>query len=535
MFEQQNFEKVNILLVNDDPKALMAMEAVLLELDENIVKAESGEEALRHLLVMEFAVIILDVKMPGMDGFETARIIRQRQQTRHIPIIFVTAYAQTELDRSTGYELGAADYLFTPIIPDVLKAKVRVFVDLFRTTQTVKKQAISLGDVNRKLYEAHQEMMVIGKELYGIAGKLERHIESQSQQFLDVEKQYRRIFENISEGIFQIRPDGGIILANSALIKMLGYDSYEEFTANNTNIYTLFVNPNKGEEFRQEMESYGKVRSFEVNVWTRDKTIIWVLLIADTFHKKDSQIYYEGIMVNISEHKELEEETLRAEKAEIMAELAAETAHEIRNPLQVIQAGIYLLGKLANKEDGKINQTIGQMNAALGRSTKFLDDLIDVSRVPVLQINPIDINKLLQDAVQGINIPPAIRVDWDITESLPNIPADLIRMQEMMHNIIKNALESIEGDGVLGIRSEQDEKFVKITISDTGKGMSEDEMAKAWSPFYSNKPVGKGLGLAIVKRLIEAHHGRVDIESKIGAGTRVLVRLPIGLETAGKD
>src|SRR5437868_993972 len=120
---------VNILLVDDRPEKLLALEAVLEDLHQNVVRAYSGREALRALLNQDFAVILLDVNMPGLDGFETAALIRQRQSSEHIPIIFITAFAD-EMHVARGYSLGAVDYIAAPVVPEVLRTKVTVFVDL---------------------------------------------------------------------------------------------------------------------------------------------------------------------------------------------------------------------------------------------------------------------------------------------------------------------------------------------------------------------------------------------------------------------
>src|SRR4029079_7191527 len=135
--------KASILIVDDRPDKLLALEAVLEELGENIVRAYSGREALRHILTHEFAVILLDVNMPDMDGFETAQLIRQRKSSAHVPIIFLTAMSD-EMHVARGYSLGAVDYILTPVVPQVLKSKVAVFVDLFRKSQQVEQQANSL-------------------------------------------------------------------------------------------------------------------------------------------------------------------------------------------------------------------------------------------------------------------------------------------------------------------------------------------------------------------------------------------------------
>jgi two-component system, sensor histidine kinase and response regulator len=133
--------RASILLVDDRPDKRLAMETIIADLGENIVQASSGKEALRCLLQQEFAVILLDVNMPGMDGFETALLIRQRERTAHTPIIFVTGISDTETHVSRGYSLGAVDYILTPVMPEVLRTKVQVFVELFKKTDQVKRQA----------------------------------------------------------------------------------------------------------------------------------------------------------------------------------------------------------------------------------------------------------------------------------------------------------------------------------------------------------------------------------------------------------
>ena len=132
--------KASILIVDDRPDKLLALEAVLEDLGQTIVRAYSGREALRHVLDREFAVILLDVNMPGMDGFETAGMIRQRKTSEHIPIIFITAFGD-EIHMARGYELGAVDYIMAPVNPSVLRSKVGVFVELYNKTAQVSRQA----------------------------------------------------------------------------------------------------------------------------------------------------------------------------------------------------------------------------------------------------------------------------------------------------------------------------------------------------------------------------------------------------------
>ncbi len=144
---------VDILLVDDNPNNLLALEAILANINGRFVKASSGAEALKCLLSQDFALIILDIQMPDMDGFETAEMIRGRERSRRIPIIFLTAFNRSDTQVHKGYALGAVDFLFKPIFPEVLRSKVHVFVDLFRKTEEVRKQAELLRDVEKHEHE----------------------------------------------------------------------------------------------------------------------------------------------------------------------------------------------------------------------------------------------------------------------------------------------------------------------------------------------------------------------------------------------
>ncbi len=146
-------DQANILLVDDQPANLLALEAVLEELGHRLVRTGSGEEALRRLLDQDFAVILLDVRMHGLDGFETAKLVRGRERSRHTPILFLTSHEDNRLPVEEAYALGAVDYLVKPVVPVILRAKVAVFVELFRKTEQVKGQAERLRRLERREFE----------------------------------------------------------------------------------------------------------------------------------------------------------------------------------------------------------------------------------------------------------------------------------------------------------------------------------------------------------------------------------------------
>src|SRR5512140_579500 len=143
-------DKVNILLVDDQPNNLLALESILAETGENLVRADSGKRALKQLLDRDFAVILLDVQMPDMDGFETASLIRDRERSRDTPIIFLTALSRSETNVFRGYELGAVDYIFKPFHPEILRSKVSVFVQLFRQKEELRVQARELARLSKQ-------------------------------------------------------------------------------------------------------------------------------------------------------------------------------------------------------------------------------------------------------------------------------------------------------------------------------------------------------------------------------------------------
>ena len=158
-------DRVNILLVDDQPANLVALEAMLQGLGQNLIKAESGREALRWLLTHEFAVILLDVKMPEMDGFETAQLIRERDKSRHTPILFLTAGDNTQTQAVRGYAVGAVDYLVKPVVPEFVRSKVAVFVELAKKNELLRRQAKLLAESEQAALELAETRAELVRDL----------------------------------------------------------------------------------------------------------------------------------------------------------------------------------------------------------------------------------------------------------------------------------------------------------------------------------------------------------------------------------
>jgi len=227
--------------------------------------------------------------------------------------------------------------------------------------------------------------------------------------------------------------------------------------------------------------------------------------------------------------KSYEDKVIKAERLTAIAQIAAEIAHEIKNPLQVIKVGSSLLKRIIPETDIKAAKTINQMDNALIRTTGFVDSLLNISRPVELRKERVNINELIKGVIEEMR--EAVLSNIEVKEQLSAIPeilADSDRLKEVVLNLFKNAAESMEGleKRVLEVKTEKEGEFIKIIVSDTGKGIEKGDIDKIFDPFHTTKKKGIGLGLPICQRFIKAHNGRIDVESKPRAGTTFTIRLP---------
>src|SRR5688572_7458270 len=277
----QEKQKVNILIVDDRAENLLALEAILGDLDENLVMVRSGMEALKCILHQEFALILLDVKMPVMDGFETAVLIRERERSRHTPIIFLTAVSTSETHMFTGYSIGAVDYILKPFVPEILKSKVHVFVDLYRKTEEVKRQAKLLRQTNKELDQINKEILILYKE-----------IETKNAE-LQIERDFiAAVLETAGSLVVILDREGRIVRFNRACEYITGYKIDE---VRGRALWDLFLIP---EEINVGKASFERVRAGELRTeceihWrAKDGTLHMIDRKSTRLNSSHSQISY---------------------------------------------------------------------------------------------------------------------------------------------------------------------------------------------------------------------------------------------------
>ncbi|MHC5934125.1 hybrid sensor histidine kinase/response regulator [Nostoc sp.] len=525
--------KVNILLVDDKLENLLALEAILEKLGENLVRATSGEEALRCLLHQDFAVILLDVQMPGMDGFETATLIRNRGRSRHTPIIFLTAFSTSDQMLFKGYALGAVDYLLKPLDPNILTSKVTVFVELFKKTEAVKQQAAQLVAVNAELRQSEERL--------------------------------RSLSTCSPVGIFEIDTEGGCRYTNPRYQAICGLKAAESLEKR----WLESVHPEDRERAVASWSDYirqGRDYSEEFRFQTADGIIRWVQVRSSPMLSGQGELLgYVGTLEDITERKQAEEvraQVIREQTARQEAEAAnrmkdeflAVLSHELRTPLTSMLGWSKILRskKLDEKATSRALEAI-ERNAI--SQMQLIEDILDVSRIirgqlrlNVSAVNLISVMEAALEAVRPLAEPKDIKLNTVLDTSVGSVYGDPARLQQVVWNLLTNAIKFTPKGGkvevnllvVCGEGEQTTHKYAQIQVIDTGIGISSEFLPKVFERFRQADSTttrshnGLGLGLAIVRHLVELHKGTIFAQSAgTGQGATFTVRLPLLQDNRG--
>lgn len=544
-------ERVHILAVDDNPNKLLALSALLAELDQNVVTASSGREALRCLLHQEFAVVLLDVHMPAMDGFETAALIRQRRSTEHTPIIFVTSYPD-DTHAARGYSLGAVDYVLAPVDPDVLKTKVSVFVELFRKNLQVRQQAEALDHRARQLQRLTKASLAINSALslepmLRVVTDLARDILGSHQAVAVAAPDHKwsniRLAVSLSSSY---RPAGErVVLRDRACL--LSFLSSAHGTVriprghSGSRWSTVLAN--------DRPERLGWIAAPLTSRDGRNMGLIHLLeKDGGDFSEED-----ESILTQLAQMSSVAiENAVNAEAREanrMKDEFLTTLSHELRTPLSAILGWVRLL-RGGHLEPARSHQALEVIERNVLAQTKLIDDLLDVSRIITgklrLQLRPVTISEVIAAVIESMR--PAAegreirtRFDNELPPGEDRVVGDPDRLQQIVWNLVSNAIKFTPPRGQVSVTLSRDNEQYMITVADTGRGMTPEFLSHAFDRFRqadattTRSQGGLGIGLAIARHLVELHGGSISAESEgPDRGARFVVLLPsvaVGLKS----
>ncbi len=528
-------ERARVLLVDDDERNLLALKTVLEDLGE-VVLARSGEEALRHLLKGEFAVILLDVYMPGMDGYETAQIIRGREQTKSIPIVFLSAVNKEAEHLMRGYSMGAVDYVFKPVDPVILRSKVAVFVDLFEKTKEVESKA-------------RHEQALLDATLRANSERLRAE-----QELRRSEQRQAAIIQSLPMVLYLERFDAHPRRPNyvSGDLQAVTGFSHDQ-VLRDPNIWADRLHPEDRDRVIAAMEARRKSgrSSVEYRWCCADGSYKHFLDQAVLLKDADgSPVEFAGTLTDISEQRSLETQLVQAQKMDAIGKLTGGIAHDFNNLLAAVIGGLSLLERKANLE-GEQQRILGMTKRAAEQGTELVRRLLAFARRQTLEPRSIDLQSLRQTVSDLLThtLGGLVHIDWRIEDSAWDVHADRAQLELAIVNLVINARDAMPDGGTIMIAAQNrqtvagDESsldpgdYVRIAITDTGSGIAPADLEKVMDPFFTTKAVGKGsgLGLSMVYGFARQSNGAFRIESALGSGTTAELWLPRAPEGAARE
>jgi PAS domain S-box-containing protein len=509
--------QARILVVDDDERNLLAIAELLRSIAE-VVCAASGEEALRLLLKDEYAVILLDVLMPGLDGYETANLIRKREQSKRTPLIFLTAINMEQAHMLRGYDAGAVDYVFKPFDPVMLRSKVAVFVELFEKTREIEQKAAS-------------EQQLLQEKL-------------SAEQALRLSKQREEAILHSLPVCFHARaatPPFQALFVSDAVERLTGFapdrlTSDPEFGLSR-------VHPEDVERLTEALNRAREIGGYscEFRWQCADGSYRHFLdqgVMADGRDDGEPQIY--GTLLDITERRQLEDRLMHAERLDAIGKLTGGLAHDFNNLLAAVLSGLGLLERRA-KLDGDAAKIIDMTRRSAQQGADLVSRMLAFSRRQRLHPGAVSLTTL-SETINGLVAPVLgglIRFEWQVAPDAWAPHADAGQLELALMNLIFNARDALPAGGTVTIGSqnrtvaEPTEElavgdYVVLLVKDTGTGIPPELISKVIEPFFTTKSIGKGtgLGLSTAYGFARQSGGTLIIDSAVGSGTTVALWLP---------
>ena len=508
--------KVNILLVDDRQENLLVLRATLSSLGQNLVEARSGHDALKFLLEQDFAVILLDVMMPGMDGFETAKLIRDREKSRHTPIIFVTAMLRDDADAFKGYSVGAVDYIMKPFQPEIVRSKVSVFVDLFKKTEEIKRQAEQIREIEKKEFQARITFA-------------ERQTQLERERVESEKRIVKAIVEHAPMGIARLDEKQVISELNDVMAEQLGLT--KELTR-------------------------GK-RLFDIVDWLP-------LELATAVENNQPHQLPEHRIININERGEQKERyydiaswpaelndakfgtiisvldvTERVGLETQRKDFVATLAHDLQTPVIASDRALSLIiNKVGTTVDADSLKLLSMLKKNNENLLHMIESLLDVyhyeAGAQALYFDDIDLKVLIVSCVEELK-PLAkdqgLTIEDLVHEDIGLVSADRTAIRRVITNLLDNALKFTPTGGVINVYARLEGTSVVVEVCDNGVGIPESDQKHLFERYWHGTAKktfknSNGLGLYLCKQIIDSHHGRIECESQVGKMTTFRIVLP---------
>ncbi|HET6325040.1 MAG TPA: ATP-binding protein [Planctomycetaceae bacterium] len=485
--------KAKILLVDDRPANLLAYQVVLDELDEELVMVHSGEEALEQLQSHNFAVILLDVTMPGMDGFETAKAIRDTETQAHTPIIFLTAFSD-DFKSAEAYAHGAVDFIQTPVIPAVLRAKVKVFCDFVRMTEELNDRR-------------HSEVV---------------------KESLD---RLRLTLDSSLDAVVAIDEQGVISGWNPQAETVFGW-SRDEATGRELADLVIpepyrFAFKRGLEHFRATGEGPLLRRRLDLTATRKGETTFPVELTVTPL-RVGGHCEFCAFVRDVSQRKATEEQ-IRRYATELersnreLNDFAYSASHDLRAPLRAVaQMAAWITEDHGPELSEEVRNDLGLMQRRVERMQALLDDMLEYARVGRSDgdLSHVDCGQLVREIVDSLPLSPEFKINIG---ALPTLLSHRTPLHQVLRNLISNAVKHHNRpDGRVEVSAADHGDHVEFIVQDDGPGIAQDYHDQIFRMFTTLKPrdavEGSGMGLALVKKIVEARGGTICLESAEGRG-----------------
>src|SRR5471030_1453326 len=562
--------RANILIVDDRDDKLLAFRTVLEELNQNLVTMQSGADALRWLLDNDCAVILLDVDMPGMDGFETAHLIRMRPRSSHIPIIFITGFSD-EMHTARGYSLGEVDYILSPVVPNILRSKVAVFVQLFNLTEQTRKKADEhIALAREQAARAAAEAATLRASFLAEASKIlsssldvDSLMSGATRLLVPVLADFSAITLADGSASWSLRTACAPECKPQALRNVIDHNSVwadaidqvlatgqqkiigkDSFDGRNASLRDGQLPLPRRERIKCDLEQV-----VMLPLVARGKTHGVLSLAFGTSGKRfgDAEIALATDIAgrvamaldNCLLFKKIQDADRR--KNEFLATLS----HELRNPLAPMRTALHSM-RLSGLWPAKGRALLEMLERQIEHMSHLVDDLLDIARITQgkiqLRKEKVDLAAKIMGVLETCRS-PIEEAGHRLCVSMPKesvwVEGDRVRLQQIIENLITNAIKYTNPGGRIEVSLSAEHGEAVIRIRDTGVGIAPEMLPKIWEMFAQGDNgsgqarSGLGIGLSLARQLVHLHAGRIDAVSEgLGKGSEFTVRLPLAIAGA---